>query len=162
MGRKRAPKKSYIFGLGLIVAMGIVMLVLVSVLFYKALHSNPTNADQASRSAVPVYYNRAQDAMPFPITLEPGIFKRPDVYQAYKVAKEIPGILAQQPCYCYCQRKGHRGLLDCFKTDHAASCSICIKEALVAGEMRRQGKSSEEIRSAIIQDQPASAKDSSQ
>jgi hypothetical protein len=30
------------------------------------------------------------------------------------------------------------------------SCNICIKEALLAGKMHREGKSVEEIRAAII------------
>ena len=70
---------------------------------------------------------------------------------AYDLAAKIPTVLHQQPCYCYCQRKGHRSLLDCFKTDHAASCSICIREALLAAQMHRQQKSAEEIRRAITQ-----------
>jgi hypothetical protein len=88
--------------------------------------------------------------MPFPATLDPAPFKRADVRQAYQVAKEIPGVLAEQPCYCYCQRQGHRGLLDCFRTEHASNCTMCIKEALLAGKMHREGKSTGEIRAAII------------
>lgn len=162
MGRKRKPKKSDRFGLGLIISMGIVLIVLYSAAFYKTLHSKPTRSQPESADVVPAYYSRAEDAMPFPATLDPGIFKRIDVHEAYQVAKEIPDVLAQQPCYCYCQRKGHRGLLDCFKTDHGASCDICVKEALLAREMHRQGRSAEEIRSAIIQRQWASLGGSSQ
>ncbi len=58
--------------------------------------------------------------------------------------------------------KGHRSLLDCFKTDHAASCNICVREALLAGQMHRQQKSIQEIRTAIIQGPWASAGSSSQ
>jgi len=102
---------------------------------------------------VPLYYERAEEAMPFPATLAPESFKRADVQGAYQTAKEIPEVLVQQPCYCYCQRKGHRSLLDCFRTDHAVGCNICIKESLLAGQMHRQGKSAQEIRMAIIQGQ---------
>jgi Protein of unknown function with PCYCGC motif len=162
MGRKHSPKKSELFGHELIIGMGIVLVVLFSGVFYKVLHSNPTRSGQTVADAIPVYYSRPEDAMPFPATLEPEAFRPTDVREAYRVAKEIPGILAQQPCYCYCQRKGHRGLLDCFKTDHAASCDICVKEALLASQMHRQGKSAQEIRTAIIQGQWASLGNPSQ
>lgn len=119
----------------LIIGMGMVLVVLFSVVFYKLLHSDPTRSEQTVADAIPVYYSRPEDAMPFPATLEPEAFKPTDVREAYQVAKEIPGILAQQPCYC--QRKGHRSLLDCYKKDHAATCDICLREAVLAGQMYR-------------------------
>jgi len=54
MGRRGAPKKSDLFRQELIVGKGLVLLVLFPVVFYKALR------------------NRAQDALPFPATIEPG------------------------------------------------------------------------------------------
>jgi hypothetical protein len=36
------------------------------------------------------------------------------------------------------------------------SCNICIRESLLAAKMHRQGKSPQEIRTAIIQGQWAS------
>ena len=88
MGRRGAPKKSDLFRQELIVGKGLVLLVLFPVVFYKALRSKLVYPDQASAAAVPVYYNRAQDALPFPATIEPGVFKRPDVRAAYQVAKD--------------------------------------------------------------------------
>ena len=99
---------------------------------------------------VPVYVNEAKDAMPFPQALDPAQFQNANIREAYSVAKQIPEVLAQQPCYCYCQRMGHRSLLDCFRSSHSASCEICINEARLAGQLHRQGKSLEEIRAAII------------
>jgi len=29
-------------------------------------------------------------------------------------------VLAQQPCYCWCDKFGHASLLDCFATEHGA------------------------------------------
>jgi len=72
MGRRGAPKKSDLFRQELIVGKGLVLLVLFPVVFYKALRSKLVYPDQASAAAVPVYYNRAQDALPFPATIEPG------------------------------------------------------------------------------------------
>lgn len=54
-----------------------------------------------------------------PRTLEPNLFKG-KAKQAYQIAKEIPQVLAQMPCFCECEAFGHENLLDCFIDDHAA------------------------------------------
>jgi hypothetical protein len=54
-----------------------------------------------------------------PKTLDPNLFKR-KAKQAYEIAKEIPGVLAQMPCFCECEAYGHENLLDCFIDSHAA------------------------------------------
>lgn len=150
MQRKRESKHSGLLVHWPVIVFGSALVALFSTLAYQASHSAPPSRG-AGIGAVPVHYDRAADAMPFPATLEPGSFKQTEVREAYQTAKEIPEVLAQQPCYCYCQRKGHRSLLDCFKTDHAASCSICTREALLAAQMHRQQKSAQEIRRAITQ-----------
>jgi len=40
-----------------------------------------------------------------------------------------------------------------FASLHSTNCNICINEARLAGQLRRQGKTPEEIRTAIIQKQ---------
>src|SRR5512147_1499494 len=40
----------------------------------------------------------------------------------YDVAAKIPNVLYQLPCYCYCDRIGHKSLRTCFESDHAAHC----------------------------------------
>ena len=51
--------------------------------------------------------------------------------QAYIVAQQNPGLLAQLWCYCGCDRtSGHRSLLDCYRDYHGANCAICSGEAL--------------------------------
>ena len=150
MRRRRESKNSGLLVHWPVIVFGSALVALFLTLAYQAFHSIPPSPGPDS-GAVPVHYNRAGDAMPFPATLEPASFKGADVREAYQTAKEMPQVLVQQPCYCYCQRKGHRSLLDCFKTDHAASCNICVKEALLAGQMHRQQKSAEEIRRAITQ-----------
>ena len=139
MTRKRKATNSFLSVHWPVIFLGTAVIGLLSGVAYKVFHEPPANPEPAL-AAVPVYYNRAEDAMPFPATLEPASFKGADVREAYQTAKEMPQVLVQQPCYCYCQRKGHRSLLDCFKTDHAASCNICVKEALLAGQMHRQQK----------------------
>lgn len=99
---------------------------------------------------VPPFLDAAQAAGPLPSTLGPTHFTDASVREAYAVASKIPGVLAQQPCYCWCSHIGHRSLLDCYRSEHAATCDICIKEALLASRMNEAGKTVNEIRTAII------------
>ena len=52
-----------------------------------------------------------------PNTLDPNLIKGDD-RQGYQIAKEIPEILAQLPCFCGCEAVGHENLLDCFIDEH--------------------------------------------
>jgi len=54
-----------------------------------------------------------------PRTLDPDLFKG-KVKRAYQIAREIPEVLAQIPCFCECEAFGHENLLDCFIDSHAA------------------------------------------
>jgi len=54
-----------------------------------------------------------------PKTLDPNLFKG-KAKQAYTVAKEIPEVLTQIPCFCECDVYGHENLLDCFIESHGA------------------------------------------
>jgi len=107
-------------------------------------------AEQPAQPPVPPYYESADAARPFPKTLSPRFFRNPYVARAYQIAREIPDVLAQLPCYCWCDKIGHRSLLDCYASDHGANCLICIKENLLADELARKSRSAAEIRKAII------------
>jgi hypothetical protein len=52
-----------------------------------------------------------------PKTLDPNLIKGED-REGYQIAKEIPKILAQLPCFCGCEAVGHENLLDCFVDEH--------------------------------------------
>jgi len=52
-----------------------------------------------------------------PKTLDPNLIKGKD-RQGYQVAREIPEVLAQLPCFCRCEAVGHENLLDCFVDEH--------------------------------------------
>jgi hypothetical protein len=55
-----------------------------------------------------------QDRLP-PLPFDPRPARPPDVVRAsYTFAAEHPEILAYVPCYCGCERQGHRGNDDCF------------------------------------------------
>lgn len=87
--------------------------VLLAAPAYLAFQASPTDR-------VPEYYKSEAEAKPFPKTMDPAQFREPAVRRAYQVAREIPGVLAQQPCYCYCDRVGHKGLLACHRDAHSA------------------------------------------
>jgi len=86
----------------------------------------------------------------------------PDVVRAaYVFAAEHPEILSYVPCFCGCERSGHRGNDDCFvaardeKGDvtqwepHGLDCAVCIDVATEARRMHASGASVRDIRAAI-------------
>ena len=59
---------------------------------------------------------------------------------AYEIARRIPGTLNQLYCWCGCkEHSGHRALLECFESEHASQCDICIGEAMIAYNMVHEG-----------------------
>lgn len=107
-------------------------------------------AQGAGTDAIPPYLSSEEARKTLPQTLPPGTFREPDVVRAYKIARSIPAVLAQQPCYCWCSRMGHHSLLSCYVDDHASACDMCMKEAFLSDQMTRNGKSPAEIRAAIV------------
>lgn len=100
---------------------------------------------------IPRYFMTAAAARPLPATLEPSQFSNKDVATAYKAAKTAPEVVAQQPCFCHCDRRmGHRSLLDCYAGRHAAECDVCVREAIFVEEEQKRGKNAEQIRAEII------------
>lgn len=114
--------------------------------------SAPAKAVNAPAEPVPPYFKSAKAAEPLPALLPPSRFAgRPVVVTAYTIAHKIPKVLAQQPCYCGCDKHfGHHSLLDCYSSDHTAGCATCVKETFFAWEMTRQHKTPAQIRAAII------------
>src|SRR5712692_10655530 len=75
MGRKRKLKKSWLSVHWPILSIGTAAVALVSgFLFWGTRATPPKPATQAG--AVPVFFNRAEDAAPFPATLEPTNFRQ--------------------------------------------------------------------------------------
>jgi hypothetical protein len=77
-------------------------------------------------------------------------FQYPYQTHAYQLAGKIPNTIYQQPCYCYCDRMGHKSLHSCFESDHAAHCSACLKELYYSYNVHKQHKSARQIRQGII------------
>jgi len=98
------------------------------------------------------YFENPAEAHPLPVTLPPSGFINKGIANTYRIAKEIPDVLAQQPCLCGCDNTSddHRSLLDCYISDHASTCQVCMKEAVLAKQLTDAGKSATQIREAIL------------
>lgn len=76
----------------------------------------------------------------------------PEVVPAYEVARKFPQTLDRLHCFCECQESmthRHKTLLTCFTTDHAAGCGICIREAILAGELKDKGLPDDQIENTV-------------
>jgi hypothetical protein len=104
-------------------ALAILALVAVAFLFLEDEAMPPASpVTESAASGVPPFHRSADEARPFPVLQDPGRYQIPVVSQAYRIAHEIPEVLAQQPCYCNCGDSfGHGSLLDCFASDHGAT-----------------------------------------
>jgi hypothetical protein len=112
----------------------------------------PVTPPQHSHAAesVPAHYETTPSAGSLAPTLPPENFKG-ITRDAYKAVGEIPQTIAQLPCYCHCDEGfGHKSLQSCFVDDHAAHCDICVKEALAAYRLQKQGLTAPQIRERII------------
>jgi hypothetical protein len=79
----------------------------------------------------------------------------------YRFAAEHPEILTYVPCFCGCERSGHRGNEDCFVqkrgangdvtewTEHGMECAVCLDVAQQAMQMHASGASVRDIRAAV-------------
>ena len=70
--------------------------------------------------------------------------------RSYQIASKIQPILYQMPCYCYCDRMGHKSLHSCFENTHGAQCSTCLKELYYSYQQSKKGKTASQIRAGII------------
>ena len=80
---------------------------------------------------------------------------------AYRFAAEHPEVLTYVPCFCGCERSGHKGNEDCFVqkrgangdvtewTEHGMECTVCIDVATQAQQMYASGASVRDIRAAV-------------
>ncbi len=83
--------------------------------------------------------------------LSPAMFTDTKARAAYQVAKDIPEILEQLPCFCGCKKHfGHQNNLFCFKDQHGAGCEICEDIALDARQMHDKGMPVSQIRENIV------------
>lgn len=92
----------------------------------------------------------AADASRPNAVLDPAGFSDPATRAAYAAAKKYAHVLEGIYCYCHCKENiGHRALVQCFESDHAAACDVCQNEAIVAARMTSEGRTVAEIQAAI-------------
>ena len=114
-------------------------------------HDESSHAASRQRPPVPAFMDASQVG-DLPPTLPAEKFFGKS-REAYAAAKEIPGTLAQLPCYCYCDKAfGHKSLHTCFVDDHASQCAVCVDEALLAYRLQKEEKKTpEQVRQIIIE-----------
>ena len=83
------------------------------------------------------------------------------VREAYQFAVANPDLMKQIPCYCGCGAMGHTSNYACYVKeakpdgsvnfdDHALGCSLCVDITQDARRMLDEGKSTQDIRAAIV------------
>ena len=122
-------------------------------------------AAQTVSSDVPVAANlgpHTQAHLP-PIPFQAYAPPRPPevVRAAYLFAAEHPEILSYVPCFCGCERGGHKGNEDCFVArrdaagdvvewePHGLDCAVCLDVAQYAQQLHASGASVSDIRNAV-------------
>ncbi len=83
------------------------------------------------------------------------------IQQVYEFAARHPEVLQYMPCYCGCERLGHRGNHDCFVKSRAANgtitqwdehgigCAVCLGVGRDAMTLFNGGAKPAQIRAAI-------------
>ncbi|MCZ2075868.1 MAG: PCYCGC domain-containing protein [Bryobacterales bacterium] len=94
--------------------------VVVGIVTYSSVAPQGPARSHVAPGATPPY-EVSPEAASLPTTMSPESFTDPAAIAAYRIVGEIPEVVAQQPCYCRCDRLGHGSLHDCYVTDHAAT-----------------------------------------
>ena len=118
-----------------------------------ALAAKPERAanTQTPKGNAPHAYHKDPPTGPLPTTISPGEFpKNKAAFVAYCMARKIPDLLYQLPCYCGCDTaEGHASLLDCFVTKHGELCHTCQAEVFSSFELQKLGRNAAELRQAF-------------
>ena len=120
-------------------ALTIASIVILAGISWVSLHT----LNEASEETIVVHPKSAD-------ILSPALFTEEKTRAAYQVAKDIPDILEQLPCFCGCMMNlGHKNNLFCFKDQHGSICDICQDIALDARKMHDQGLAIAQIQKNI-------------
>ena len=162
----RPPQPRRLFTLLLVAALVGVVLVLAGLVYYRQ-HTNPPSQNVAATPTVvevPEVAKRPHPQANLPPLQFPGhpMSRSPEVMRAtYQFAAEHPEILSYVPCFCGCERSGHRGNEDCFVqardvngdviewNDHGMECAVCLDVANRSMQMHASGASVRDIRATI-------------
>lgn len=113
--------------------------------------AEPAREPAAQSSAVQAPSSQvAPDVAGVNKVLDPAGFSDPRVRTAYEAAKKYAHVLEELYCYCRCKENiGHRALVECFESNHAEHCDVCMNEAVIAARMTAEGRTPKEIQKAI-------------
>ena len=121
----------------------------------------PASSGAQVQSRAPQTFVVAPDLPPVPGNIATAVRPAEVVKAAYLFAATRPDVLKYMPCFCGCERGGHRGNDDCFVTardaagkptqwePHGMVCEVCIDVAIQARQMHNSGASLTAIRDAI-------------
>lgn len=154
-----------------LVAAGIVLVIAIVSLVAYTRSSAPAPAAPEAQAAPPAVVDPPQfarlgphpqaDLPPLPFQAYAPPRPMETVRAVYRFAAEHPEVLSYVPCFCGCERGGHRGNDDCFVKarnaqgdvtewePHGLDCAVCIDVANEAMQMTHSGASVTDIRKAI-------------
>ena len=154
-----------------LLAAGIVLVLAIAGLLAYTRSSPPAPAAEVAQAAPPAIVDPPAAAKlgPHPQATRPPLpFQayappRPmeTVKAVYRFAAEHPEVLSYVPCFCGCERGGHKGNDDCFvarrdaKGDvvewepHGLDCAVCLDVAQYAQQLHSSGASVADIRNAV-------------
>jgi hypothetical protein len=75
-----------------------------------------------------------------------------DARPSYAAASKYPETVDKLRCFCGCEESPnlhHKNLLTCFTSLHATGCEICQGEANMAGKMKGEGSTDEEVKGVV-------------
>jgi hypothetical protein len=111
----------------------------------------------------------AADLPLLPIGVDRGVMPLPVIRTAYEFAARHPEVMKYVPCFCGCERGGHKDNHDCFVAGrdsrnkvtawepHGLECLVCVSVAQQAWQMHNAGASVSAIRTSIEQKYASSA-----
>ena len=111
----------------------------------------------ASKKAPPPAADSCATCLERGAVLDPSLFAdtriyEPEVGPAYEIARKYPATLDRLHCFCECQESmmhRHKTLLTCYTSKHAAGCGVCLKEAILAGQLKEKGLADDEIENTV-------------
>ncbi|HEU5251496.1 MAG TPA: PCYCGC motif-containing (lipo)protein [Thermoanaerobaculia bacterium] len=134
-------------------------LLVAAVLATGALAAAPTKRPAPGKAAPPpaAPKNSCEKCVERGQVLDPARFSDTRIYErevkpAYEIARKYPQTLDRIHCFCECQESmthRHKTLLTCFTSEHAAGCGICIREAMLAGELKDKGVPDDQIENTV-------------
>jgi hypothetical protein len=114
-----------------------------------------------AQQQVAISFEVAPDLPPVPGNIYTAARPAEVVKAAYLFAARNPEVLKYMPCFCGCERGGHRGNDDCFVSardgagkptkweQHGIVCEVCLDVATQVRQMHTAGASLTTIRDAV-------------